>query len=169
MSVPMRWETPVETAAPERAPAPLRRRRVRRARRLRALLGLMGSAAILALGAAGVRSLALGTRPAELRLLAAAPSSQQVRLGGAKVERRLGFVTVTGDVRNQSARSQSRVEAVVELLDSRNHTLQMESSLIAFDPLAAGESAPFRVELADDPHAVAYRVHFKRLMGPRLD
>src|SRR5581483_9919082 len=130
MSVPMRWETPVETAAPERAPAPLRRRRVRRARRLRALLGLMGS---------------------------------------AKVERRLGFVTVTGDVRNQSARSQSRVEAVVELLDSRNHTLQMESSLIAFDPLAAGESAPFRVELADDPHAVAYRVHFKRLMGPRLD
>jgi hypothetical protein len=129
----------------------------------------VGSAAILALGAAGVRSLALGAKPAELRLRTAAPSSQQVRLGSAKAERRLGFVTVTGDVKNRSAKSQSRVEAVVELLDSRNHTLQMESSLIAFDPLAAGESAPFRVELADDPNAVAYRLHFKRLLGPRLD
>jgi hypothetical protein len=166
----MRWEKPVEPVAPQQAPSPLRRRRTRRAKGVRLLLSLVGCVAIVALAGAGVRSLALGEGRADaLHLAVTAPTSGQVTLLGAKTERRLGFVTVTGSVANRSAHAQSHVEAVVELLDAHNRTLQLESSLVSFDPLDKGETAPFRVELADDSHAVGYRIHFRQLLGPRLD
>ncbi len=169
MSVPMRWER-MEPASPPVAPSPLRRRKPRRRRALRVAVLLFGSLGMFGLAAVGVRSLALSIgAPPTLTLARFAPSGGQVALVGAQAERRLGFVTVTGNVVNHSHNAQPRVEAVVELLDPQNQTVQMESSLLPFDPLDKGESAPFRVELTDDTRAVAYRVRFKQFLGSRLD
>jgi hypothetical protein len=104
-----------------------------------------------------------------LHLIASPSPKGRVALGSATVERRLGYVTVTGAVVNCSARSLSRIEAVVELLDRQNRPLQLESGLVTFDPLPKGESSPFRVELPDNARAVAYRVRFKQLLGAALN
>jgi hypothetical protein len=169
MSVPMRWERRIEPISPPAAP-PLRRRKPRRARVLRTALIWIGCLGLLGSVAVGVHSMAFNaSAPSLLRLARVAPSRGQVVMGAAQAERRLGFVTVTGSVTNRSRSAQPRVEAVVELLDRRNQTVQVESSLLDFDPLGVGDSAPFRVELPDDTHAVAYRIRFRRLLGPRLD
>jgi hypothetical protein len=148
----------------------LRRRKSRRARIFRVALVLACGLGLVSLAAVSVRSLALGTgTPVALQLTRIAPSLGQVALTGAQAERRLGFVTVVGNVINRSRHTQPRVEAIVELLDGHDQTVQVESSLLPFDPLGVGESAPFRVELPDDAHAVAYRVRFKHFLGSRLD
>ncbi len=167
MSVPLRWQ---ESYEPEPSPLRLRpRRTARRAGNFRALVALAFCALLCGLTAGGVRyALALHT-PSGLRLLPVTSSGGPLSLSGTSAERQLGYATIVGNVSNHGNAALSKIEAVVELLDSNGLPLHMESSLIAFDPLNAGESSPFRVELQDEPRAVSYRVRFKALLGPRLD
>jgi len=169
MSVPMRWE---HCAVPEPSPEPprLRRRASRRSRLSYLVAGGALCAVLGGLAAVGAQSAWNAVRVNnDLQLITAQPSNGPAALGSAAVERRLGFVTVTGSVSNRSGHSLSQVEAVVELLDKQNRPLQLESGLIAFDPLPAGTSSSFRVELLDNVQAVAYRVRFKKLMGASLN
>jgi hypothetical protein len=171
MSVPMRWQQPIEPQEAVQPPAlPQRRQQSRRVRRSRVngvLLVLMAACAAIAIGLrfTGVQA---GQRNG-LQLAQTQVRGTQVRLVDSSVERNLGFVTVTGNLHNLSARPLSHVEAVVELLDPQGGTVKMESALIGQDTLAAGENAPFRVEMEDNAHAVGYRVHFRKLLGSSLN
>jgi hypothetical protein len=168
----MRWEHGSEPEAPSALPGTsLRRRRAsRRSRLVRltlcgALCSVLGGLTVV-----GTQSALNAARAAAgLHLVASSAPKGKVALGSATVERRLGYVTVTGDVVNRSARSLTRIEAVVELLDKQNRPLQLESGLITFDPLPRGESSPFRVELPDNVRAVAFRVRFRQLLGAALN
>jgi hypothetical protein len=171
VSVPLRWEelVPEETHL---APAVTSRRRQHKPRRsvFRTVIRLLCIAVIGALSTLGTFSLLKGFAPEPtLRREASASLSGRVALGSAAAERRLGYVTVTGQVANQTQQSLSKVEAVVELLDSHHQTVQMESALIAFNPLPSGHVSPFQVEIPDNSHAVAYRIRFKELMGVALN
>src|SRR5262249_36244127 len=99
----------------------------------------------------------------------ALPEGQEVTASHPAIERRLGFITVTGSISSHATRPLAQVEAVVELLDAKNETIQVEEGLIEFDPLLPAQTAPFRVDLPDNTHAVAYRVRFKQLTGAMLN
>lgn len=145
---------------------PTRKTRLSRLRRLRAACGVLTLATVCGLAIFGASSLVGALRPAaDLRLVASSGTAAQATLASASVERKLGFVTVSGSVLSRNSQAIPRVEAVVELLDAQNKTLQVESGMVAFDPLPSGEAAPFRVEVTDVPQAVAYRVRFRQLDG----
>ncbi len=171
MSLPMRWESQQEespAAPPMRTHRPLRRREARRAKMMRAGVGLIAVLAVCGLagvGAARVSGSARGTEDLKPVTSAAGP----LALGKTSVERRLGFVTVTGSATNCLARPLHQVEAVVELLDAHKQTVQVESALVAFGNVPARDTTPFRVELNDNARAVAYRVRFKPLFGGSFD
>ena len=175
MSLPMRWEdprdytsNPVQTAAeiPLRIEQPLRKARSSGRRRLRALCGVAAAMTLCLLAIVGAATVVGALRPAaELHLVAASGFGAKATLGSASVERKLGFVTVSGTVFSHNSQALPRVEAVVELLDAQNKTVQVESGMVAFDPLPSGEAAPFRVEVTDVPQAVGYRVRFRQLDG----
>ena len=172
MSVPLRWQEPVEfqepIAAPTLSPRPRARRRAKPLRTLAMMSALC--LAMSACTALGVRIGSANTASSStLRLVSTPSANGRVLLANANVERRLGFVTVTGSVFNRSRQKLSNVEAVVELLDSHNRTVQVESALIAFDPLPAGQAAPFKVEMPDNTNAVAFRTAVRTMFGSSLD
>lgn len=171
MSMPMRWDHAVAPEASGHSEAPLRRRRARKNRRpLRLMLAFVCCAIVGGTAVVGAQALFRAFQPVPaLRLLKSETPGTSVALSSAGVERSVGFASVTGNVENRTAKPLVNVEAVVELLDAQNKTLRVESALLAFDPLPAGVSSPFRVELMDDSRAVAYRVRFKKLLGPSLD
>ena len=178
MSLPMRWDNP-ESYEPTPGPAlvvkPMRKARLSRRQSLRAfcgvivlaaLCGVKVLAALCGLAAAGAAGIVGALRPAaELQLVASSEAGAKATLASASVERKLGFVTVSGTVLSHNSQAIPRVEAVVELLDAQNRTVQVESSMVAFDPLPSGQAAPFQVEVTDIPQAVAYRVRFRQLDG----
>lgn len=172
MSVPLRWQEPVEFQEPIPVPAlaPQRRTR-RRTKPLRAIA--MMSALCLAMSACTALGVRIGSANAAatstLRMVSAPNANGRVLLANANVERHLGFVTVTGSVFNRSHQKLSNVEAVVELLDSHNRTVQVESALIAFDPLPSGQAAPFKVEMPDSANAVSFRTGVRTMFGAPLD
>jgi uncharacterized iron-regulated membrane protein len=163
----MRWEdaevfepTPVLTMKPNR------KTRLSRRLRLRALFGVVALGMLCSLAAIGATSVIRALRPAaNLRLVASPGTGAKATLASASVERKLGFVTVSGSVLSRNGQAMPRVEAVVELLDAQNRTVQVDAGMVAFDPLPAGEAAPFRVEVTDSPQAVAYRIRFRQLDG----
>ena len=170
MSLPLRWEDP---SPPEPVITPSRTPQRRRSSRTKHILIsslfitvslLIGSLAVLG----GQRVWENFHTPSTL-YLASRPNGQEVTAGQAAIERRLGFVTVTGSIASHVTRPLSQVESVVELLDAQNETVQVESGMIAFDPLLPGQMAPFRVELPDNVRAVGYRIRFKELSGASLD
>lgn len=175
MSVPMRKEdleryAPVPTPTP--AEPPLRvehtRRRPRPSlrRRLRAALGIGVFSALCGLTIFGAGAAVNALRPAPgLHLISSPEAGAKAVLDSASVERKLGFVTVSGTVLSHAGKSMPRVEAVVELLDAQNRTVQVESGMVAFDPLPSGQAAPFRVDVTDVPQAVGYRVRFRQADG----
>ena len=171
MSVPLRWQDPADFQEPLPAPALTPRRRFRRMQPLR-LIAMM-SALCLVMSACTALGVRIGSANAAstsiLRPVSAPSINGRVLLANANVERRLGFVTVTGSVFNRSHQKLSNVEAVVELLDSHNRTVQVESALISFDPLPAGQAAPFKVEMPDSANAVAYRTGVRSMFGSSLD
>lgn len=149
------------------SPLPKRNARPQRSGRWRVALGL---SMLMLCGVVGLgTSAAMRQTSSDLKLIREQTSGNRVALTTAAVERRLGFVTVTGTVTNHSRRSLPHVEAVVELLDEAGRTVGLESALLAFDTLRAGEQAPFRVEMQDQAHASGYRVHFRQLLGPAVD
>ena len=167
MSLPMRWEDP-EAYEPTLvlADKPVRRTRLSRRRRVRAIGVFTGLSIVCGLAAIGAGSIVSALRPApELHLVATTGLGAKTTLASASVERKLGFVTVSGSVLSRNSKAMPRVEAVVELLDAQNKTVQVDSGMVAFDPLPSGEAAPFRVEVTDVPQAVAYRVRFRQLDG----
>lgn len=171
MSMPLRQES---WAPPEPSNAPAvtaRRRRVAaRRKRLRTLLGValcIGTCGVAA--AAGWNVYHQLNSVSTLSLITSAGAQGRVTLNAVTAERRLGFVTVTGSVVSRSSSPLHNVEAVVELLNARQETVGMESSLVAFDPVTAGEKVPFRVELVDSARVVAFRVRFRQLSGTALD
>ena len=175
MSLPMRWEDleackPTPVAAPTESPLrieqPLRRTRIFSRRRLRAVDGVTAVVTLCGLAIVGAGTVLGALRPtAELQLIASSGSGAKATLASASVERKLGFVTVSGTVLSHDLQALPRVEAVVELLDAQNKTVQVDSSMVAFDPLPSGEAAPFRVAVTDVPRAVGYRVRFRQLDG----
>ena len=108
-------------------------------------------------------------RPAPELQLEKEMTSGDIALGSASLERKLGFITVTGDAASRATRNLPRVEAVVELRDAQRHTLRVESALIGLPTLAAGDTAPFQVEMPDDSRAVSYRVRFRQMAGASLN
>jgi hypothetical protein len=169
MSLPMRWEDPESyepTPVPTLVVKPRRKARLSRRQRLRAFCAVMVLAALCSLAIVGACSVVGALRPAsDLHLVASSDMEAKATLASASVARKLGFVTVSGTVLSHNAQALPRVEAVVELLDAQNRTVQVESGMVAFDPLPSGQAAPFQVEVTDVPQAVAYRVRFCQLDG----
>lgn len=167
MSVPMRWEV---EAVPENPVICVKSRRApRRKNRLRAMV-VVSLAALLSAGVGvAAQKTFQALRPApELRLDNSGGGSQ-IALNGASVERRLGFVTITGSVTNRRVTSLPPVEAVVELLDAQQHPVQMEYALVGSRALAAQSDAPFQIILPDNARAMSYRVRFRELAGADLN
>lgn len=97
------------------------------------------------------------------------PNSGHVGLAASSSTRRLGFVTVSGEVVNRMNMPLKNVVAVTELLDTNHRTIKVESGLVVLDPLPSGRTSPFQVELTDDPRAMGYHVYFKQLLGAPFD
>jgi hypothetical protein len=175
MSLPMRWEAlepyetksaPVETAPLLTIEKSVRKTRLSVRRRLRAVGGVIAFTALCSLALVGAGTVVNALRPAtELRLAPTSGTAAKATLASASAARKLGFVTVSGTVLSHNSKALARVEAIVELLDAQNKTLQVDSGMVAFDPLPSGQAAPFRVEITDAPEAVAYRVSFRQLDG----
>ncbi len=172
MSVPLRWQDPADFQEPIPSPVLAPRRRARRRTQPLRVITIL-SALCLAMSACTALGVRIGRANAasasSLRLVSTPSATGRVLLTNASVERRLGFVTVTGNVFNRSHQKLSNVEAVVELLDSHNRTVQVESALIAFDPLPSGQAAPFKVEMPDSANAVGYRTAVRTMFGSPLD
>ncbi|HLV80469.1 MAG TPA: FxLYD domain-containing protein [Chthonomonadaceae bacterium] len=171
MSLPLRqqdWEAPLRLSAPKRRQ---HRRAIGYRKRVRAALALLAGVCICGFAAWGWQAVRALEAASSLRLAAAVTPGAPARVGlvSASAERRLGFVTITGSVANHATRTLRDVEAVAELLDSHGRTIGLESALIAFDPLPAGQPSPFRVEMVDNARAVAYRVRFRQISGSALD
>ena len=167
MSVPLR--VPIEDSVPfaSRA-AHTPRTTVRQAdpRRTRAAAAFV-ALTLICLGVALAARYA-GAADAGLRFVPDSITGALLRLNGAAIDRRLGFLTVTGSVTNHSGAPQENVEAVVELLDANGQPIGYESALIAFSRLDRSETSPFSVTMQDDSRARAYRIYFRTLLGIRL-
>lgn len=175
MSLPMRWEDPEAyepTPAPTPAAPPLRMEKAQRKartsvrRRVRAVCGIVVFATLCGLAVVGAGSVVNAMRPTPgLHLIASSDVGAKAVLNSSSIERKLGFVTVSGTVLSHTSQALPRVEAVVELLDAQNKTVQVESGMVAFDPLPSGQAAPFHIEVTDVPQAVGYRIRFRQLDG----
>ena len=169
MGYPMRWE---EIAEPEVREQPLEEK-VERPARLRPYFRrlitftIAGSIGLVLTVVAGSSLVLNGREPAALRL-DAVPSVAAMRVSTPKAGRRVGYVSVTGDIANRSAGKLGRVEVVVDLLDRENRALRTQSAMVARDLLAPGESSTYQLVMPDDQRATAYRVHFRKLYGAPL-
>lgn len=169
MSVPLRIEHS-GVASPERCHFTPRRRRISRPVRRMAGIGAI-SAALSILGLAGVGAVTLLhglAGSSDLHLLNTGSSSGLSAVMGS-AHRANGYVTVTGSVSNRSGRLASNVEAVVELIDAQNRTVQLDRSMVAFASVPSGNCAPFRVIIPDDSNATGYRLSFKHPDGRELE
>lgn len=175
MSVPMRKADP-ERYAPIPVPTPVEtplrvehtRRRTRPSlrRRLRAALGIGVFSVLCGLTIFGAGAAVNALQPApSLHLIPSSEVGAKAVLDSASIERKFGFVTVSGTVLSHNSKAMQGVEAVVELLDAQNRTVQVESGMVAFDPLPSGQAAPFSVAVTDVPQAVGYRIRFRQVNG----
>lgn len=114
----------------------------------------------LALSAPALPALVKIETPALAQI--AAPTSLQS-------ERRLGFLSVTGEVVNQTANPLTHVEAVLELMDADGRVVQTASSVVEFDPIPARGKSGFNIATPDSPNVAAYRVQFRELLGRNLN
>lgn len=92
----------------------------------------------------------------------------QLAAGGITVERRHGFVTVCGEVRNISPCTLEKVEAVVEFMDRAGRLQSVETALLELPTVRPGEESPFSVHALDKPSLASYRIRFRRLLGPTI-
>ncbi len=173
MSVPMRWSdcispvivsyTPLKR---EKSSGIVRRTRVRFANM--AML-IVVSSIIFSLVIVGLVSLSTMLFMKQASTLAVdTEQSLKIRCDTVNVIRRNEFVTVSGDVLNQTTSSLENVEVVVQLQDAAHHTLQMASALVAANTLFPGRTVPFQIEITDDSKAVACHVWFRKLSGASL-
>lgn len=104
-------------------------------------------------------------------LLSASQSSlttPQLSVHGEGVQREQGYLTVLGEVTNRSTNLQQNVEAVAEFFDREGHLLKVESVLVEFPTLRAGEESPFRIQTQDAAGIESCRVRFRHLLGSTI-
>jgi hypothetical protein len=82
-----------------------------------------------------------------------------------QIGHRYDYVTITGEVTNLSPRPLRHVKAVVEIFDSSERLRAIETALIAFSPLSAGENSPYRVQCRYNQEIGSFRVRFRHLLG----
>ena len=95
-------------------------------------------------------------QPSELQLVGYTGLSSP--FAGTFAKRDAGFITVTG-VAQTSVNQEC--EAVVELLNSHNQVVGLDSSLLN----SGATSTPFRVDVQDEPTATSYRLRLRSLSG----
>ena len=129
-------------------------------------LAIVGVAVVIAFALFGAFNFAHLFAPTnELKMEKMGVSAVPVSLDSSSIERKLGFVSISGSASSDSRSPLKHVEAVVELLDGKHHTLKVESALLELDPIPANQAVPFHVELADNPNAAAYRIRFRQMTG----
>ncbi len=127
---------------------------------------IVATAVVVSLGILGAFNLSNGMFPPNgMRLEKSHDSSYPISLDSATSVRKLGYLSISGNAVNDSRTNLSHIEAVVELLDAKNHILATESSLIESNSFISGQAAPFQVEVSDNPKAIAYRVRFRQMSG----
>ena len=129
-------------------------------------LQIVAMAIVVSLGILGAFNLSNGVSPPNgMRLEKSQVPTYPVSLDSATSVRKLGYLSISGNAVNDSRTNLSHIEAVVELLDAKNHILTTESSLIESHSFVSGQTAPFQVEVIDNPQAIAYRVRFRQMAG----
>lgn len=170
MGYPLRWE---EIAEPQQIEAAVVQKSAptdgfqRRFRRLVALSA--AGSTVLAFAAVGITSFLLRDRSMPALRQDSLPAGAVVATPSPHIDRRLGFVIVTGSVVNRSAKSLKRVEAVVDLLAADRHTLQSQSAMIDMDTVSPGRTSTFQLTMTDSLRATAYRLRFRKLNGMELN
>ena len=169
MGYPLRWEEIVapeirEAIVPEAVEKPAGLRMYFR----RVALLTLACSALVALAVMGVFGFLLrGHESPALRPYTAA-SGAQVAAGYPAVVRRVGYVTVSGSVLNRTKGSLRSVEAVVDLLDTKQRTVLSASAMVNREQIAPGQASSYQVAMLDSPKATGYRVRFRQLFGPDL-
>jgi hypothetical protein len=168
MSVPLR----VEDAGTFEfnSALPLRRHYV--SRPMRRIAGIGAIAGLLTVvGLAGVGAVTLInsiTTNSNLTLVGDSSTAGLQAVAGT-AHRAYGYVTVAGSVSNVGNHRASNIEAIVELLDSENRTVQLDKAMVQYAAVPAGDAAPFRVIVPDDASAVGYRLSFKHSDGRSIN
>jgi hypothetical protein len=169
MGYSIRWD---EIAAPDVYEQPVSKGIERPAglsRYFRKVIALtIAGSTVLVLTVVGGASIVLNGRQPTGLLLEAMPSSIEVSASTPQAIRRVGYVSVTGNLVNKTGRSLDRIEAVVELLDTNRRAVHSASAMVARNLITPGQTSAFQVEMADDPRATGYTVHFKKLYGADL-
>lgn len=91
-----------------------------------------------------------------------------VAVRSASALRDHGFFVVQGEAVNESARPARRLEAVVELFDSRGSLRAVESALVEMPLIAPHEESPFEVHLPDPGNVRSFRVRFRPVAGSAI-
>jgi hypothetical protein len=169
MSVPLR----IEETAPAKSvlkPHYVRKRRIsRRARRLIGVGALSATLSILCLAGYGAATIIHGLSAGRDLPLIGAGSANGLSAVMGSARRADGYVTVTGSVSNIGSDRKADIEAVVELVDSQNRTVQVDKSMVAFASVPSGQTAPFRVMIPDDTTATGYRLTFMHPDGRAIE
>lgn len=170
MGCPVRWE---QLATPHASDAstdegPVKTASLRGYLKRLIARTLIGTAAVVLL-VIGLFSLVLNGAQEPPLSLDSTPAGTVASAVAPKVVRHLGFVSVTGKMVNRSSATLDKVAVVVDLLDSNRRTLRTQSAMVALDKIAPGQATGFQCEMADDPKANAYRLHFKTLFGEDIN
>lgn len=78
------------------------------------------------------------------------------------------YCYVEGQVKNTTSEALGNVEAVVTWYDSKGGFVTTSEALIAYNPLLAGQTSPFKVMTSTNPEMKKFNVSFKDLMGGQI-
>lgn len=109
-------------------------------------------------------------RPAGLRLAcegagSGQPDGNTVEAAFPYIERRHGFVTVTGEARCMGGQALADPLAVIELRDASGRLLRVERALLNARTLHPGVRATYTVVMSDHAEAAQLRIQFAELRG----
>lgn len=134
-------------------------------------LGAASPAAMLVVVALAALALAIALsaalRPAPLDVtIADLPGTSRVAVADAAViERGHGYVSVVGQVRNETGKRLRGAGVVLELLDASGRVRAVETALVEADAVAPGAMAPFRVLAQEDDTVTSCRVRFRQVVA----
>lgn len=79
------------------------------------------------------------------------------------------FLTVQGEVQNNSTEKLDTIWAVVSLYDTSDQFISSEDSVIEYTPLMPNQKSPFSVIIRHNPLMKTYKIGFKTTFGGELD
>jgi hypothetical protein len=79
------------------------------------------------------------------------------------------FLTVHGEVQNNSTEKLDTIWAVVSLYDANGQFISSEDSVIDYTPLMPNQKSPFKVMVRRNPLMETYKIGFKTTLGGELD